>query len=461
MSEHEDDSPYVLGDGTFGIVTKIDDNTVQKKYNKYEDDTNSFNPCGIKELIILSQFKGLDVIELKSFCLTENNVCINLEDGGVSLFDYVMLMEKVDEAPAALIDLKEYEPNCETDNYEYCSLNTDTYLDRLRDLPSILAKVIPSIYFIHLNGIIHNDMKPDNILLRGTDSKIKLIDFSASTLEGAHYSKCNNNFRAPETFFDGTITTSSDIWGLGMTCLFFVLNSLICDRIGQNIEDEHICKYYKFQKSKTEYLHFDESKFQSNLPLLNLIKRMLIFDPRKRITAAELFLDPMFYHHQIENQIVRLEFDDITKKYDNEFRKQLIETIYKICTSAKMKQCFSNAVWIMDTFCSKFKIVEENINKIAISCVIISSCINDTFLKIKYYKDLVKTEETDPKLIELKVKELIDPVVTDIVTSCIGRLYIKTFDKMIEIEDHEQVYKLVKSEMYFDKTHKQLCEMFG
>jgi serine/threonine protein kinase len=461
MTEEDNNSPYLIGNGTFGVVKKINENTVQKRYGKFDDDHLSYNPCGIKELVFLSQYgslnKGVDIIDLKSFHFDKYNLYIDMEDGGVSLFDIVMEIEKVgesdndDEEESEIIDKQ---INCNVDNYNYHNNNNDTHKYRLADLPLMLSRIIPCIYYLHSNHIIHNDMKPDNMLIHNKTNNIKLIDFSSTIFDKPYYSNCNNNFRAPEVFWNQNTSVASDIWGLGMTCLFYVMNMLLCDRIGKKVTDVHISEYLKYQSSKTTYLHFDESKFEKNKPLLELIKKMLIFDHAKRITAAELFFDPMFYDHKVEKKIFIHKFDDITLKYINNERNQNVETIYKICERSEDFQCFMLSVWIYDLFCTNFKIEKEDYIKIAISSLVISYCINDTFLNIKYYKDFIDSND-------YKASKILDPIVTDIVSKCIGKLYIETLDKKIEIIDHIELKKLILSEKYFGKTHGELIQIYN
>jgi serine/threonine protein kinase len=95
-----------------------------------------------------------------------------------------------------------------------------------------LHEILPVIKFIHHRHIIHRDIKPPNIIRCQDDGRLVLIDFGAvreclSDLEG-------NGYQAPLTQFVGTPgfappeqramrpTFASDIYALGMTCLFIL-----------------------------------------------------------------------------------------------------------------------------------------------------------------------------------------------------------------------------------------------
>lgn len=43
----------------------------------------------------------------------------------------------------------------------------------------LLEEILDILSFIHAQGVIHRDIKPDNIIRRGSDGKLVLIDFGA------------------------------------------------------------------------------------------------------------------------------------------------------------------------------------------------------------------------------------------------------------------------------------------
>lgn len=43
----------------------------------------------------------------------------------------------------------------------------------------LLAEVLPILEFVHGNGVIHRDIKPDNLIRRSSDNKLVLVDFGA------------------------------------------------------------------------------------------------------------------------------------------------------------------------------------------------------------------------------------------------------------------------------------------
>ena len=55
-------------------------------------------------------------------------------------------------------------------------------LDRARSL-TLLSRIAFALAAVHGAGVIHRDLKPDNIILRGGDAPV-LIDFGVALLAG-------------------------------------------------------------------------------------------------------------------------------------------------------------------------------------------------------------------------------------------------------------------------------------
>lgn len=78
-----------------------------------------------------------------------------------------------------------------------------------KSVKPFVIKILSIVNVLHSHGIIHKDIKPDNIIYNKDTDKIYLIDF-----EGSRYTE---DFCSPEKFNHRTITTKHDMWSLGVT----------------------------------------------------------------------------------------------------------------------------------------------------------------------------------------------------------------------------------------------------
>lgn len=94
----------------------------------------------------------------------------------------------------------------------------------------LLQDVLPILEFIHSNGVIHRDLKPDNLIRRSSDNKIVLVDFGA-VKQIKSYSLMNTEQLKNETVplgtpgympseqVQGRPRPCSDIYALGMIAI--------------------------------------------------------------------------------------------------------------------------------------------------------------------------------------------------------------------------------------------------
>ncbi|EXF77338.1 hypothetical protein CFIO01_12630 [Colletotrichum fioriniae PJ7] len=145
--------------------------------------------------------------------------------------------------------------------------------------------LILGIEYLHEQGVIHRDIKPDNLLLTD-DDVLKIVDFGVSEMfekpgDPMKTAKSAGSpaFLAPELCVvrhgdvDGKAT---DIWSMGI--------SLYCLRYGKiPFEQEGVLEMYEAIKTDSPELPEDE-----NPDFVDLISRILEKDPQKRIQMHEL-----------------------------------------------------------------------------------------------------------------------------------------------------------------------------
>ena len=172
-----------------------------------------------------------------------------------------------------------------------------------------IYQTLKALEFMHRNGIFHRDIKPENILLRG--DQVKLADLGSCK---GIYSKppfteyiSTRWYRSPECLLtDGFYNYKMDIWGLG--CVFFEILTLAPLFPGDDeIDEVNKINYIigspseeLFQKFIKNSAHSNELKFEYQKGIgiqrylthvspkvVDLINKMLEYDPDKRLTAKE------------------------------------------------------------------------------------------------------------------------------------------------------------------------------
>lgn len=140
-----------------------------------------------------------------------------------------------------------------------------------------LFKQIMMIIFelYHRAGIIHRDIKDENIVIDLTTRELILVDFGAAALvKDEPYSEYNGTrvFAPPEWFRDGQYyAESSTVWTCGT-----LLYSMVFEKIPFQTENEIVA---------TTQITFPKC---CSSKLRNLIETMLENDPTKRLTLKQV-----------------------------------------------------------------------------------------------------------------------------------------------------------------------------
>ena len=97
---------------------------------------------------------------------------------------------------------------------EYLAENPD--IDSRR---RVFAQLLEVVSYIHKNGIIHNDLTPENILISRANDDVKLLDFGLSNSDAHYLTKSmggTREYASPELLAQSEdIDARSDIYSLG------------------------------------------------------------------------------------------------------------------------------------------------------------------------------------------------------------------------------------------------------
>ena len=150
-------------------------------------------------------------------------------------------------------------------------------------------QILSGVEYCHRNMVVHRDLKPENLLL---DDKrhVKIADFGLSNvMKDGHFLKtsCGSpNYAAPEVI-SGKLYAGPevDVWSCGV-----ILYALLCGSLP--FDDESIPNLFRKIKNGIYSLPHHLSPGARDL-----IPRMLLVNPMKRITIAEIRQHQWFTTH--------------------------------------------------------------------------------------------------------------------------------------------------------------------
>jgi serine/threonine protein kinase len=137
--------------------------------------------------------------------------------------------------------------------------------------------LISGLHAIHAAGIIHGDLKPQNILLDIANDKLVICDFGVSCLKAGGMQNCNIQtlaYRAPEINVKakyGVLDPSIDIWSLG--CILYEL-----------LHPEHK-PFYQLSRSVQAFTRADTQ----DASIYACVALGIPCDPQKRKRFRDLF----------------------------------------------------------------------------------------------------------------------------------------------------------------------------
>uniref|UniRef100_A0A6B2L743 Protein kinase domain-containing protein n=1 Tax=Arcella intermedia TaxID=1963864 RepID=A0A6B2L743_9EUKA len=182
----------------------------------------------------------------------------------------------------------------------------------------ILYQLLTALKFLHSAGVVHNNIKPNNILIN-SDSTIKLADFTYArltgeprTIEGFSTAERLRGYVPPEVLLGSLFyTREMDIWSLG--CLFGEIllgekvfpgisnwNQLerILEVTGIPSQEDLLSLGSEFAETMVEHMYephrrsLKKELSRSPPKAVKLLKRFLVFNPSKRISIDEALVHP-------------------------------------------------------------------------------------------------------------------------------------------------------------------------
>jgi len=285
-----------IGEGTYGIVYKAKDKKTGEllalKKIRLEAEDEGIPSTAIREISLLKQLQHPNIVRLYDVVHTEKKL--------------TLVFEFLDQ------DLKKYLDAC-----------GDNGLD-IYTVKSFLFQLLQGIAYCHQHRVLHRDLKPQNLLIN-MEGELKLADFGLARAFGIPVRNYTHEvvtlwYRAPDVLMGSRkYSTQVDIWSVG--CIFAEMMNGRPLFPGSSNADQLI-KIFKMLGTPTikqwpQMIELPE--YKGNFPQyppqplkkivrkldtagVELLSRMLQFDPSKRISAEHAMKHPYFKDLKLSNK---------------------------------------------------------------------------------------------------------------------------------------------------------------
>eukprot|EP00727_Mastigamoeba_balamuthi_P009375 m51a1_g506 putative cmgc rck mak protein kinase (937) ;mRNA; f:291979-295742 len=275
----------LLGDGAYGVVTKSQNKLTGEivAIKKMKKKFHSWEECiQLREVKSLKKLNHQSIIKLKEV-IREN-------DELYFVFDFM-----------------------ESNLYDLIK-NRDKPLPEVK-IRQVIHQIMVGLHYMHKHGFFHRDMKPENVLMTGDTVKIADFGLAREIRSRPPYTEYVSTrwYRAPEVLLHtNTYNSPIDIWAMGaIMAELYTLRPLFP---GQNETDQifKVCSVLGAPTAATwpEGLRLAASmglKFPNVAPTslrelipnasedaIDLMTKLMRYDPNKRLTAAQALQHPFF-----------------------------------------------------------------------------------------------------------------------------------------------------------------------
>ena len=283
-------SEKIVGKGTFSTVYKWrvgeDDQFIAIK-KMYLD-----RACGTRELDLLRELRHPNIIEFYEAFYTKadehGGVNINIVTEHLPTWLYRLIRNSVKNGQSmSLLDIKIY-----------------------------LYQILRGLAFIHSKNILHRDIKPLNIVVEPETRRAKIIDFGSAKILSKDEANLtyivSRYYRAPELIFgNAEYDFSIDVWSLGWIFAEMITGQPIFPGESSNYQLYEIIKvlgtpsmsdisamnplYTEFKLPQIKAQPWVKIFPEKTCPkAIDLISRMLVYNPSARITALEALQHSFF-----------------------------------------------------------------------------------------------------------------------------------------------------------------------
>jgi serine/threonine protein kinase len=179
-------------------------------------------------------------------------------------------------------------------------------------LQSYAFQMLCGLYTLHTHRIMHRDLKPENLLV-ANDGLLKISDFGLSryfTLPVRQYTPnvVSTWYRAPELMLGTRLyDVSIDVWSVGCIIAEMVIGRPLFKGDSEIDQLHHVFRVLGLPNESDRRNMGDISGFSLDEPitlqialnvdnpfLIDIISKMLLYDPAKRLSVADALNHPFF-----------------------------------------------------------------------------------------------------------------------------------------------------------------------
>ena len=236
------------------------------------------------------------------------------------------------------------------------------------DAARLVREVASALAYLHGIGIVHADLKPENLMLstqKSSDSVVKVVDFGCAVIQDEvnddddddEVDGSNENdwfglstsseaatanpkprtstgltpaYSPPEAFEDDAhIEPAVDMWSLGVILYIMLIGRHPFDHSGK-ASDEEIEKLVRDSSVTPPIRNSEYTKYLSE-SALDLLERLMDRDPQKRLTAAEMLQHPWVTGETATTAVIAGSDERLGRfrKYKSKLQKRFFEDAVK------------------------------------------------------------------------------------------------------------------------------------
>ncbi|KAM0876241.1 hypothetical protein ACQ4PT_036330 [Festuca glaucescens] len=180
-----------------------------------------------------------------------------------------------------------------------------------------IYQILCGLKYLHSANVVHRDLKPSNLLLTD-DGTLKICDFGQARIHRKHMSKRVGTlkYKAPEILLHSSRYTSAvDIWSVGCIFAELLLGSPLFPGIDEHDQLRRILEFTGKPAPHQDLSYLDrvaqvEVKMwtprqrcsladmlpKADISAVELVEKMLLFDPNERITVEDAIAHPYLQH---------------------------------------------------------------------------------------------------------------------------------------------------------------------